>query len=83
MINLSCRNVSLSGHSKNSYVTFQEPLLFGNQNNESLLTKCCAASSELLLASFSSLQNDFLVCTVSEIINYKKLKQNMFDVIRL
>lgn len=40
MINLSRRNVSLSGLNINSCVTFQEPLLFGNKNNKSLLTQC-------------------------------------------
>lgn len=40
MINLSRRNASLSGLNINSCVTFQEPLLSGNKNNEGLLSRC-------------------------------------------
>ncbi len=38
MINLPCRNASLSGLNINSCVIFQGPLLSVNKNNERLLT---------------------------------------------
>lgn len=40
MINQSRRNASLSDLNINLCVTFQEPLLVGNKNDENLLTQC-------------------------------------------